>query len=161
MRKFRFKLQAVLDHRKFEEDRLKVELANLMGEEARERSKLAQLIQELELSQQILIDKLQSAAEASELKLIDEYAKAKLDDIRVQQLTIDAIVQRVEAKRLEVLQAMKRRKLLEALRDKQKSLHLYEAARLEQGQLDDDASVKFARRMANGDDRVQSEIQTG
>ncbi|MGQ9454278.1 MAG: flagellar export protein FliJ [Armatimonadota bacterium] len=145
MRKFRFRLQAVLEHRRFEENRLKSELAEIMREEVRERLRLARLISELENSKRALLDSLSRGVPASELELLDEYVKTKRDDVRVQQLTVESIKDRVESKRHEVLEAIKRRKLLESLRDKQERCYLYEAARAEQKDLDDSATVRFAR----------------
>ncbi len=145
MRRFKFKLQAVLEHRRFQEDQLKVELAVLMRNEAQERFKLEELTRELEASYQILADKLHSGADVRELALLDEYVKTLRDDIGVQCLTVEAIGRQVNEKRSEVLEAMKRRKLLQALRDKQERAHLYESARVEQSELDNQTSVRFAR----------------
>lgn len=135
----------MLEHRRFEENRLKVELAEVMREEARERSRLARLISELESSKKALLDSLSRGVPASELELLDEYVKTKRDDVRVQQLTVESIRDRVESKRREVLEAIRRRKLLESLRDKQEKRYLYEAFRAEQKELDDTATVRFAR----------------
>lgn len=145
VKRFKFKLQAVLEHRRFQEDQLKVELAELMRNEARERTKLEELKRELEASRQILADKLQSGSDILELALLDEYVKTLRDDVGVQCLTVEAIGRQVDGKRSEVLEAMKRRKLLQALRDKQERAHLYESARVEQSELDNQTSVRFAR----------------
>jgi flagellar FliJ protein len=146
MRKFRFKLQTVLEHRRFREDRLQGELGELRREEAREVARLGELCCELESAREAILDGLAGNEPADELERRDEYAKAKRDDVRVQELTLDAVRQRVDAKREEVIEAMKRRKVLEALRDKQESAYLYESARAEQNELDADASVRYARR---------------
>ncbi len=78
---------------------------------------------------------------------MDEYAQALRDDIKVQCLTIEAVRERLEAKRVEVTDAMKARQVIEALRDKQERDYLTAIARAEQGALDEMASVRFARGM--------------
>ena len=145
MRKFRFKLQTVLEHRKFREDRLQAELGELRREEARETERLAELRAQLEDACAAIVDGLGRNEPADELERRDEYAKAKRDDVRVQELTLDAVRERVEAKREEVIEAMKQRKVLEALRDKRERAYVYECARAEQNELDADASVRYAR----------------
>ena len=145
MRKFRFKLQTVLQHRKFQEDRLQAELGELRREETRETERLAELRAQLEDACAAIVDGLGRNEPADELERRDEYAKAKRDDVRVQELTLDAVRERVEAKREEVIEAMKQRKVLEALRDKRERAYVYECARAEQNELDADASVRYAR----------------
>ncbi|MDH7602697.1 MAG: flagellar export protein FliJ [Armatimonadota bacterium] len=124
---------------------MKVELVELMREEAQERARLAELMHQLETSRQMLVSRLQNGGDVSELVQLDDYVKTKTDDVNVQRLTVEAVRERVEAKRAEVLEAMKRRKLLQALRDKQERMHTYECARVEQNELDNDTSVRFAR----------------
>ena len=145
MRKFQFKLQTVLKHRKFKEDRLQAELGELRREEAREVARLTQLRAQLEDACAAIVDGLDRNEPADELERRDEYAKAKRDDVKVQELTLDAVHARVEAKRAEVIEAMKQREVLETLRDKQERAYVYECARAEQNQLDADASVRYAR----------------
>ena len=147
MRKYRFKLQTVLEQRKSIEDRLLAELGEIRREEAREAARLGVLRDELESARAAIVDGIVSNVGAEELERRDEYAKAKRDDVRVQELTLEAIRQRVEAKRAEVVEAMKERKVLEALRDKQERAYLAECARAEQNELDAMASLRYARGM--------------
>lgn len=147
MRKFKFKLQAVLDQRQSIEDRLLEELAEIRREEVHEAARLNVLRDELGQARTSIIEGLTHNAPADEMARRDEYAKAKRDDVRVQELTLEAVQARVEAKRLEVVEAMKERKVMEALRDKQESSHLLACARAEQNELDAMASLRYARGM--------------
>ncbi len=145
MKRFQFKLQAVLDHRKAIEDRLQVEFGELKREEARELAKLIKLKDELDAARKSLASAQSANASVDELSRRDEYLKAKRDDVRLQELTLEAVQAKVEAKRREVVAAMKDRKVLEALRDKQEQEYLQAVARAEQKELDDTASVRHAR----------------
>lgn len=145
MRKFQFKLQAVLDQRKAKEDRLLAELGELRREESAEVAKLAVLVRQLEQACEAMSDAHARSAPADELARRDEHLRAQRDDVRLQELTLEAVRERVEVKRREVVDAVKDRKLIETLRDKQEHSYMLEMARAEQRMLDDTASVRYAR----------------
>ncbi len=147
MKRFRFKLQAVLDQRQSREDHLLEELGEIRREEAREAARLEVLREELGQSRASIIEGLTHSAPADEMARRDEYAKAKRDDVRVQELTLQAVQARVELKRLEAVEAMKERKVMETLRDKQESAYVLACARAEQNELDAMASLRYARGM--------------
>lgn len=158
MRKFRFKLQTVLDQRKSREDLLQVELGEVRREETMELARLADLHVRLTGAMSQLeglkVGRLKGwegepatfkTSNISTLQRLDEYAEALRDDIKVQNLTIEAVRERLEAKRVEVIEAMKARKVIEALRDKQEHDYTSALARAEQGALDEMASLRYAR----------------
>lgn len=145
MKKFRFRLQTLLEQRQATEDRLLAELGEVRREEAAEQQRLGELVARLQQARQDVADALQGKADPRRVEVADEYAKALRDDVRLQELTLEAVRERVEAKRLEVVEAMKERQVLEALRDKQERGYLLAQARAEQNQLDEIASVRYAR----------------
>ena len=147
MRKFRFKLQTVLELRQAEEDRLLTELGALRREEAAEIDRLRQLRTQLRAACDAMEDAVAKNAPVVELARCDEYAKAKRDDVKVQELTLEGVRARAEAKRVELVEAMKDRQVLESLKNKQEREHILVQAGLEQKQLDDLASVRYARRV--------------
>ena len=144
MKKFRFKLQTVLDQRKSREDLLQVELGAIRRDETMELARLADLHAKLSTTCSELVRNLPTFQQCRQL---DEYAQALRDDIKVQNLTIEAVRERLEAKRVEVIEAMKARKVIEALRDKQEHDYVSALARAEQGALDEMASLRYARGM--------------
>lgn len=147
MKKFRFKLQVLLEHRKAKEDRLLGELGEVRREEADEVAWLEDLAQRFEQGCAALENALRASEPTATVAKIDDYARATKDDIKVQELTIEAVRARVEAKRLEVVQAMKERQVLEALRDRQERDYLLALARAEQNELDEMSAVRYARGM--------------
>lgn len=147
MKRFRFKLQTLLEHRKAFEDGLLAELGTLRREEAEEVARLEHLERQLVSACQATEQALRSNAPLDKVVRCDHYAKATRDDIKIQELTIEAVRERVEAKRLEVIEAMKARQVLEALRDKQERAYVLAQDRAEQNALDDMASVRYARGM--------------
>jgi len=147
MKRFRFKLQTLLDHRKAREEQLQIELAQVMRDEARELALLRKLRRDLEAACDGLAAALGRSASPIELARRDEHAKTLRDDVKVQRLTLQAVRERVDAKRTEVIAAMKERKVLETLRDNQERAYLVEASKAEQNGLDEMASLRYAREL--------------
>ena len=145
MKRFRFKLQVLLDQRKAREEQLQIELARVMRDEAREAALLHKLRRDLESACDGIAAALGRSASPVELARRDEHAKALRDDVKVQGLTLQAVRERVAAKRLEVTEAMKERKVLETLRENQERTYVAEAQRAEQNALDEMASLRYAR----------------
>ncbi len=146
MKKFRFRLQTLLDQRLAHEEQLLAELGELQREEAREVEKLRVMQFRLaDVCQQI--QKEIADSNLGEVSRLDDFANALRDDITIQELTIQAIHERVEAKRLELIEAMKERKVLEALRDKQQEEYIKAQMKAEQNEMDEMASVRYARGM--------------
>jgi flagellar FliJ protein len=85
---------------------------------------------------------------AEQMRDADAYISALADDMRVQQLTIDAVRNQIELKLAEVVDASKDRKLIEKLREKHYEKYRMEILALEQKELDDGASLRFARNAA-------------
>lgn len=145
MKKFRFKLQTLLDQRQTKVDNLLAQLAELRAEERKEIAQLVCLQKQLKCACESIEKVLKDGADLGKLAQCDEYAKTARDDIKVQELTIEAVRARVESKRLEVVDAMKDLQVLEALRDKQERAYMLEYARAEQNEIDEMASLRYAR----------------
>ncbi|MCE5324256.1 flagellar export protein FliJ [bacterium] len=147
MNRFKFRLQTLLDRRKSREEQLLVELGELRREEANEVERLDILCLRLNAAWRDVEDALDNNAPAEELCRLDEFAKTTCDDIEIQKLTLEGVREKVEAKRQELVTAMQDRKILEVLRDKQEQEYLMVIARAEQNELDEMASVRYARGM--------------
>ena len=145
MKKFRFKLQTVLDQRQAKEDRLQSELGDIKREEAAEVGRLLCLKDQFHEACDSVEEALDTKASPDEVARRDEYARAKSDDIKVQELTIEGVRVKVAAKRAEVVEAMQDRQVLESLRDRQERNHVLAQASAEQKLLDEMASVRYAR----------------
>lgn len=147
MKRFRFKLQTVLDQRQAKEDHILAELGELRQEEAREVERLLSLRQRLEDTCVSIELALRRNASSDDVARRQDYAEVTVEDIKLQELTIEGVRNRVEAKRIELIEAMKDRKVLETLRDKQEREYIAAHEREEQNMLDEMASVRFARGM--------------
>lgn len=147
MKKYKFRLQTLLDQRQAKEDKLLRELGLIRQEEVDAALQLSKLEERLQRAESAMINMLQNNANTLEISRLDEYQKAIRDDIKLQELTIEAIRKKVEAKRNELVEAMKDRKVLEALRDKQEKEYIQQYLKAEQNEMDEMASVRYARGM--------------
>jgi flagellar FliJ protein len=147
MRKFKFRLQTLLDRRRAQEEEILIELSAIQNELSSEIDKLEKLKDLSTEAFNQLAQGLKQSVDAVETMRRDDYASATLDDIVVQKLTIKSVRKRLEAKLNEVVEAMKERKVLESVRDKQETQHWLIQRRAEQQSLDEIASVRYARGM--------------
>lgn len=148
MKKFVFRLQTLLNHRRDIEQMLLGELALLQNEKQLELRRLNELMLAREHSWETLAHLAAHGASPWDLANGDEHCKALGDDIGVQELNIAAVERKIEAKLLEVIEAAKERKVLEQLCDKHRREYELAAARQEQNELDEMSSVRFARGVA-------------
>lgn len=145
MKRFRFRLQVLLNHRRGIEQMLLGELAILQSEKLLEEQKLSDLRLARERSWEALAHLAAHGGNPWDLANGDEHCKALGDDIEVQKLSVAAAQRKIDEKLVEVIEAAKERKVLEQLSDKQRREHEQAAARQEQNELDEMASVRYAR----------------
>ena len=137
MKRFVFRLQTVLEHRESIEQRLLGELAALRRAEHLEKVKLEELKAAHENACNELSELACSGANPWELSNADDHCQALSDDIKVQQLSVEAAHRANEAKLVEVVDAARNRKILEQLRDKQKLEYETAAAKLDQSEIEE------------------------
>jgi flagellar FliJ protein len=144
MKKFRFTLQPVLEHRQRIEDNAKLAMA------ARQR--------ELDRAQEELDDFNARYREHSDL-LRGEHRKLTAEDLRLHyahvafldraiDAQLGAVAQRraaVDRARAEVLEASKERKAVEKLKERRREAHDVEDRRMDQNELDDANARRHAR----------------
>jgi flagellar protein FliJ len=145
VKRFIFRLQVPLNHRRDVEQVLLGELAALQREKQLEMQRLGDLRLAREASWEALASLAVNGASPWDLANGDEHCKALGDDIGLQELNSAAAQKKVEEKLLEVIEAAKERKVLEQLCEKQRSEYELAAARQEQNELDEMASMRFAR----------------
>jgi flagellar FliJ protein len=148
LKKFKFGLQPVLSHRQFIEETLQKELARLQRRLAKERDRLdhhkdkqRHLTAELEQEQR-------QGTNSSTLLLYSNFLEQLAADIQQQTHKVTALVQQTDAKREELLDAMKNRKALEKFKEKKLAEHTAMLAKKEQAFLDEIGSSRHGRKQA-------------
>ena len=144
---FRFELEAVLNFRLQIEEQCQLSLADSM-------TRLQTAIDILNSLQRERKDMIRHLALIQEGSLTSdtierhftfiEYLRCKEEK---QETVVSGLKNEVDAKRHELLEAVKRRKAMEVLRDKKMAAYISEAAARDRKELDDFAVIKFGNGM--------------
>jgi flagellar FliJ protein len=146
---YTFNLQIVLDHRQFIEDNLKKELAEIKQQVTQARQQL-ETMKRKEMNTATVLKEEQSKGLSSDgVIAYHAYLKRLADRIERQTSTLGELFAAESEKQNELLEAMKRRQILEKL--KEQGLDRYNRAILkkEMEQIDELAVNRFARKMIN------------
>ena len=115
----KFKLEPLLQHRKHIEDIFQRELAETVQALAAEESALYLLLADRDRIQNDLKEKLNGKIDAAEMLHFHKYLDALALEINGQKSKVAEAEQKLELKRMELTEAMKNRKILDKLKDKQ------------------------------------------
>lgn len=142
MKRFKFKLQTVLNHRQKKEDVLKRELAVVKQRFEDEKHLLEQLrfklldIQtELRIKQKVMVD-------ASEAVTYSNYMDRVERETEVQMVKVTDIAAEVRKTQGLLIEASKDRRVLEKLHDNQREDFKKELERIEQNSIDEIATIR-------------------
>jgi flagellar FliJ protein len=142
MAKFIFKLQSILNLRKQKEDSVKNELANAMRRLEAEKRKLASLEYTLDETVREFNEKTKKTT-VHELIEFNEYLSILNSRIKAQKENVNNAAQYVDKVREELVKAMKDRKIMDKLKDKQFEEFLLEQKQLEQKTNDEIVSYNY------------------
>ena len=121
---FRFNLQPLLNHRRYQEEILQKELAGLKVRLIAEKDKLWLLRQKKRKYVQQLQEKQTDGRPASEIKLFVDFVDQLTKEMEIQKQNVLEAERNFNLKRQDLVAAMKKRKTLDRL--KEKSLQAYE-----------------------------------
>jgi flagellar protein FliJ len=145
-KKFRFKLQSVLELKIKLEDEEKRKLGELIALQAREEQVLYQLQQQRAAMIQEFKDKQCSGGiNVTELQMYAYTIEKLKNDIINQQLRLREIAIRIEEQRQRLIEATQEKKIYEKLKEKQQEAWIAEEEYEEKKLIDELATIKFAR----------------
>ncbi|NNF99214.1 MAG: flagellar export protein FliJ [Desulfobacteraceae bacterium] len=143
---YKFRLQALLEYKKHIEDTLQGELGEIRLQLAAEERKM-ELLSKKEDDIKTKLKRLQEApSTANEIIMYHQYLARLGHDLGRQQKQVIAIESRCEEKRLEVVEAMKKRQILEKLKEKGLQAYSKKLLKKEQDFLNEVAVTRFNRR---------------
>lgn len=145
MAKFKFKLQPVLHHRRKKEDIFKKELADIKRLFEIEKSVLEDLEKRLANLHTELREKQRSSLDSSEAVAYSNYIDRVERDIEMQAIKLTEIAGEVRRAQERLIKASKDKKILEKLYDKQYEEFKKELERIEQGLIDEIATIRHNR----------------
>ena len=138
MRRFKFSLQTVLDVRRVREEKIQKEFSAIQTERADSLGKIRSFEKQkddMRLYQREMREKRQTTI------VSEDWCMSALSDFTVRIMLearrLQEINERLDAKREELIQAQKDRKVLEQLEEKQREEYMNEAAREEQKFIDE------------------------
>ncbi len=138
MKKFKFKLKAVLREREIREDEKKRDFGVAMGKLQKEKDILSGYQQNKEDSFDFLkLHKQQEFPNIGTLRLYETYLLHLNKKINLQCATILQAASNVSAARQRLLEATRRKKILETLKDHQKQRYYLEAEKQDLKEMDE------------------------
>lgn len=151
MNRFRFRLESVLRVRAAEETKRKREfgaaLQHVKNAEARYRGILAEIAAHDSLSEK----KGKGRTSVADLKALNQYSRALDRKKALQQNMLERTEETLRLKRGELVEATRRKKTIERLRERALLEHEQAARKEEQGIIDETAVQKYARTKASSD----------
>lgn len=147
MKKFRFRLQKLLDIRESNENRIKNELASVLGLQNVERVKIDNINKNIGQQKRILSEKMRnSEISAEEAIRFERYIDSSLRAIDSTQVRIDELEPAVKEIRDRLTIASRDKKVVEKLKERQYEDYLYEVKMAEFKENDDMNQKMYARR---------------
>ena len=140
---YRFNLEPLLNHRRYQEEILQRELADLKKRLAAEKNKLWSLKKKMRKYLQDLKQKQKKGHSASEIKLFFDFVDHISKETRAQHQKVAGEEQRFFLKREELISAMKKRKALEKLKAKGWQAYQQKQLKKERDFMDEVAGRQF------------------
>jgi len=143
---YHFGLEPLLKQRQFTEDLLQRELAICLQLLAEEKEKLSTYRQLHQKCQQRIDRRLQTPIAAADLTLFCDYLKSLAVNLTEQKQKISEVEKDVDQKRDDLVAAMKRRKILDKLKEKGRLAYKRDRSKREQISLNDIAIQGYGRK---------------
>ena len=134
---FKFKLQSVLDYRLNIEEKILNEFSELKRELDRQKAMLEELKSERESMVAGLRNMQSQTIKAHDISSILVYVDRLRESEKQQKQVIQQIMEAVDKKRQELVEAVKNRKIMENLKDKQKEEYIKDVNDTEQKDSDE------------------------
>ncbi|MBI2267006.1 MAG: flagellar export protein FliJ [Armatimonadetes bacterium] len=145
MKRFAFRFQTVLDVRRQREETLMRELSQREAVLSEAVTVLENLRNKESSTRETLKEKLQAAISLLEVGLFQVYLQKLAGAIEEQKVWVAQLEAWVQEKRDEVVEALKARKVMEKIKEKDHTLYRKEVARVDQNFLDEIVTSHYRR----------------
>lgn len=143
---FRFSLQPLLNHRRHQEEALQKEMAAMHQQLAAERQKADALCRRMLERRRVFGEMQRDGAAAIDLQMMVRYLDRLSGQVAEQEAAVRRAIARIEQKRGELIEAVKRRKVIEKLREKAFHAHQEEVRSKEMALINEIAISRFNRK---------------
>ena len=144
---YRFKLEALLNHRRHQEEVCQKELAQVRRRLFDEREKLERKKREKQESLEKLQVKKKESTTVSDIMLYMNYIQQLSKDIENQAMHVHKTTKLVDQKRQELVSIMQKHKTLKNLKYKEQQAYQQKLMQDERKLMDELASIRHARKM--------------
>jgi flagellar export protein FliJ len=144
---YRFKLEALLTHRRHQEEAGQKELAKVRRKLSDEREKLNRIKREKQKSLEKLQAKKKDSTTVSDIMLYMNYLAQLSKEIEDQALRVRKTSKLVDQKRHELISIMQKRKTLKKIKHKECRSYQQKLIQDERKLMDELASIRHARKM--------------
>jgi len=144
---YRFKLEALLNHRRHQEEACQKELAQARRRLSNERGELDRKKKDKQESLEKLQTKKKESTTVCGIMLYINYLQQLSKDIEDQALRVHRAVKLVDQKRHELISIMQKRKTLKTIKHKEKQAYQQKLMQDERKSMDELASIRHARQM--------------
>ena len=143
---YRFKLEALLNHRRHQEEACQIEMAEAQRELSAVRKELSRLRKEKRTNIQELQTRQQESKKAADILLFVTYLEKLSDEIENQISRLQNATHKVNQKRDDLVAVMKKRKTLEKLKEKGWLAYQYRQLQEERKFNDEIAATRYVRK---------------
>lgn len=143
---FKFKLQSILEYRLNVEEKIQGEFSNVKRYLEEQKDVLNALISEREELMDELRTMQRGTMRSDDIATLVAYVEAVREKEKVQMDVIEKAAENMEAKRMELVEAVKNRKVMENLKEKHAEEYRKNINETEQKNSDEMAVLKFGRR---------------
>ena len=143
---YKFSLQSLLNHRKHLEENLDKELGQIKRAVNREKRRLESIANEKMNCQQKLQKKQGDGKKINEIILCFNYLDKLSKDFDKQTRCLQDVEKEYDIKRSELIEAMKKRKTLDRLKEKEMKAFKYSQMKVEQDMMNEVAANQFIRK---------------
>jgi flagellar FliJ protein len=144
---YRFRLEALLNHRRHQEEVCQKELAQTERLLAQVRGELRRLKNEMRVNTQKLQSQKKIHINVSMIILSVNFIRQLSKNIEKQTECVRESTRKVKQKRTELVMIVKKRKILEKLKEKEQLAHQQKMLQNERKLMDEVASIRHARNM--------------
>jgi flagellar protein FliJ len=152
VKKFRFKLQKVLDIRHMKEEMMKKKFAEALRRYEGEQARLSGLSDQLDREKKLEKEKrLQGRVSTVQAGIFADFFKCLQNNIMAQKIQVNQALNNLNQRRMELVNASKERKIIDKLHEKKREEYLLMIDKEEQKFIDEIAIQGAARKQENVD----------
>lgn len=142
MEPFKFKLNGLLRLRKFTEEKIKIELGEIVKELTRLKGEIRQLRKDIDVGFQSQEKILEKSTKGSFVQFYSYYIQGKREHIKNREAQIFSLEKKMDLKVLEMKKAMGDTKVIDGLKEKKYLAYKKELQKKEMDNLDDISIMK-------------------